>query len=139
MAKKQAIEWLLSAYSDLKNIQYILNDEFLTHVVAFHCQQAIEKSLKASLENSSKDVPKVHKLQNLIAKVDFNIDVNDEIIMILDELYIESRYPGDMGLLPNGKPRVGDAKEFYAFASPLFEEVCEIFGINKREVIDDKQ
>ena len=65
-------------------------DEFLTHVVAFHCQQAIEKSLKASLENSNKDVPKVHKLQNLIAKVDLNIDVNDEIIMILDELYIVS-------------------------------------------------
>ena len=58
--------------------------------------------------------------------------------MILDELYIESRYPGDMGLLPNGKPRVEDAKEFYVFASSLFEEVFEILEIDKKEVIDDK-
>ena len=134
MAKKQAREWLLSAYADLKNIQYILNDEFLTHVVAFHSQQAIEKSLKATLEDGDKDVPKVHKLQNLISKVDLSIDVNDEIIMILDELYIESRYPGDMGLLPNGKPRVEDAKEFYAFASSLFEDVCKMLEITLSEV-----
>ena len=30
--------------------------------------------------------------------------------------YIDSRYPGDMGLLPYGKPTLEDAKEFHEFA-----------------------
>lgn len=122
----------------MKSIKYLLNDEFLTHVVAFHSQQAIEKILKSTLEDSGKDVPKVHKLQNLIARVDLNIEINDEIIMILDELYIESRYPGDMGLLPDGKPTVEDAKEFYTFANSFFLEVCELLDIDKKEVTDHK-
>jgi len=31
MASFQAKEWLKSAYSDLRNIDYIVKDEFLTH------------------------------------------------------------------------------------------------------------
>jgi hypothetical protein len=37
------------------------------------------------------------------------VDVN--IIKRLDEVYISTRYPGDLGLIPSGKPTVKDAKE----------------------------
>ncbi len=102
MANFQAKEWLKSAYSDLRSIHYIINDAFLTHMVAFHSQQAIEKALKAILENEENRIPKVHKLQNLISRVSIDIEFDESIIEILDELYIESRYPGDFGLLPQG-------------------------------------
>jgi HEPN domain-containing protein len=50
-----------------------------------------------------------------------------------DDLYIEARYPGDLGLLPDGKPDRKDAKEFYEFAKKILDEVCHFIGIkNKR-------
>ena len=126
MASFQAKEWLKSAYSDLRNIDYIVKDEFLTHMVAFHAQQAI-------LENEENRIPKVHKLQNLINRVNVDIDFDEHIIEVLDELYIESRYPGDLGLLPEGKPSLGNADSFYSTAQKTFEEVCLLLGVT----IDD--
>jgi HEPN domain-containing protein len=48
--KKNAIEWLKAANDDLDSISYIINVEHLTNIVAFHSQQAIEKSFKALIE-----------------------------------------------------------------------------------------
>jgi len=55
----------------------------------------------------------------------------DELLQLLDELYIDSRYPGDMGLLPYGKPTLEDAKEFYEFAQSVFDKVCEILAVDR--------
>lgn len=52
----------------------------------------------------------------------------------LDKLYIDSRYPGDFGLLPDGKPGVDDARIFYEFAEELFDRVCKILNIDKTEL-----
>ncbi|MCD6374082.1 MAG: HEPN domain-containing protein, partial [Caldisericaceae bacterium] len=48
--KKQTKYWLNLAREDLLVIQKIIDDPTLTNMVAFHAQQAIEKSLKAILE-----------------------------------------------------------------------------------------
>ena len=135
MANFQAKEWLKSAYSDLRSIHYIINDAFLTHMVAFHAQQAIEKALKAVLENEENRIPKVHKLQNLINRVSIDIEFDESIIEILDELYIESRYPGDFGLLPQGKPSLENANSFYSSAQSIFEEICIILDVTVDELI----
>jgi len=135
MANFHAKEWLKSAYSDLRNIHYIINDAFLSHMVAFHSQQAIEKSLKAILENEENRIPKVHKLQNLINRVNIDIEIDENIIDVLDELYIESRYPGDFGLLPQGKPSLENANNFYSYAQYVFNEVCTILNIDINELI----
>ena len=42
--KKTTKEWFNSAESDLLLIQEISSNENLTHLSAFHAQQAIEKS-----------------------------------------------------------------------------------------------
>jgi HEPN domain-containing protein len=63
------------------------------------------------------------------------LDIKDEnILEDLNELYIDSRYPGDMGLLPYGKPTIVDAKEFYEFANSVFDRVCKILEIDKQEL-----
>ncbi|MEA1891308.1 MAG: HEPN domain-containing protein [Campylobacterota bacterium] len=136
MANFQAKEWLRAAYSDLRNIEHIISDSFLTHVVAFHAQQAIEKSFKAIMENSSISVPKVHKLETLVNKINAELEVNFEILATLDLLYIESRYPGDMGLLPHGKPAIKDAEEFYKIAKDIFVQVSQILEITTKELED---
>jgi len=95
-------------------------------LIAFHSQQAIEKSLKALLESKGQEIPKIHSLHRLFDLCK-EIDVNDEnIVTTLDSLYIESRYPGDLGLLPYGKPTLDDASGFYEFARQIYLEIDEI-------------
>ncbi len=98
--KKISKEWLKASKDDLLLINEIINLDHLTHLVAFHSQQAIEKSLKAVLEEKADRVPKIHSLEKLMHEVKkfINIEVDKDIILELDKLYIDSRYPGDLGL-----------------------------------------
>ncbi len=105
-----------SSINGFEKCRKIIDDEFLTPMVAFHSHQAIEKSLKTILELQQIKIPKIHKLQTLIDLAGIDLSEKDELLQLLDELYIDSRYPGDMGLLPYGKLTLEDAREFYEFA-----------------------
>ncbi|WP_034764695.1 HEPN domain-containing protein [Chrysiogenes arsenatis] len=136
MKKEIAIEWMKASYADLLVISEIIDNNFLTHMVAFHSQQVIEKSLKAVLEYHNKQTPKKHDLLLLKSQVaDFLQIENEDMLEDLNELYIESRYPGEMGLLPNGKPTPENAKNFYNFALMIFERVCAMLEIEKKELM----
>jgi HEPN domain-containing protein len=128
-------EWLKASIDDLMIIEQIITIEHLTHMVAFHAQQAIEKTLKALIEEYEIDIPKIHKLVKLTKILEHKIKIEEiELLQKLDELYIDSRYPGNMGLLPYGKPTLEDSKEFYGFAINVFDKVCEILGIDNDEL-----
>ncbi|QTA83272.1 HEPN domain-containing protein [Desulfonema limicola] len=43
--KKITEQWLKSAKDDLEAVNRLISEEHLAHIVAFHCQQCIEKSL----------------------------------------------------------------------------------------------
>jgi len=133
--KTQAIEWLKAALDDLDSIGYIIEVEHLTNIVAFHAQQAIEKSFKALFEYSKIAFIKTHNLERLYKELENIIEVDYEQLELINELYIDSRYPGDIGLLPHGKPTTNDAKQFYGFAKDVFNKVCDILNIDKREVV----
>jgi HEPN domain-containing protein len=45
--KKLVNDWITLAEKDIKAATIIIDDSDLTNVVAFHCQQAIEKYFKA--------------------------------------------------------------------------------------------
>jgi len=132
---KMYVEWLKAANDDLVLLNEIKENKHITHLVAFHSQQAVEKALKALLEYKGKEIPKIHKIQSLIDRVDFDLNEYDDLIQLLDNLYIDSRYPGDMGLLPYGKPTLEDAKEFYDFASIVFDRVCCDLEVDKSDLI----
>ncbi len=120
-----AMEWLQSALMDLRSIEKILDDEFLTPIACFHAQQCVEKSLKAVLENDESEVPKSHdlvKLYRLIQK-SHDVSLNFDSLQRVGELYIDARYPSEFGLLPNGKPTVDEAWEFYRFAKEVYEMI----------------
>ncbi|MFO7803048.1 MAG: HEPN domain-containing protein [Desulfovermiculus sp.] len=118
-------EWFKAAHDDILIIEEIIDKEFLSHFVAFHAQQAIEKSFKAVLEESTDNVPKVHQLERLSSLVSFCLDIEfdeeNDIFEELDKLYIDARYPGEFGLLPQGKPSLDDAKKFYELAYGLYQ------------------
>ena len=50
--KKISEEWLKAAKDNLRVIEKIISDEGLTHMVSFHSQQCIEKSLKAIINKN---------------------------------------------------------------------------------------
>lgn len=56
MASFQAKEWLKAAYSDLRNIEHILDDSYLTHIVAFHSQQAHEEDKLIKFINNNNKI-----------------------------------------------------------------------------------
>lgn len=68
--------------------------------VAFMCQQAIEKILKACYVKQHKSTPLyTHNLLRLIKELDFKDEMGDEMMAAIEELnsyYIESRYTEDI-------------------------------------------
>jgi len=58
---------------------------------------------------------KTHNLQTLFMKIEEVIpfSINDLIISELDRLYIDARYPGDLGLMPFGKPSLEEAEMYF--------------------------
>jgi len=136
MSKELAEEWLKASYSDILVLKKIFSEELITHMTAFHSQQSVEKSLKAILEYHGKSVPKKHDVLMLKDLVQTYLVIdNEDILDDLNDLYIESRYPGSFGLLPNGKPTLKDAREFYDFAQEVFEKVCNLLNIRLSDLL----
>ena len=123
--RKATAEWLKSAEMDLENVAHIIHLEHLTPIAAFHAQQCVEKCLKAVLEEHSKKVPKDHSTLRLYGLVRESIPLNIDIGVLtdLDDLYIESRYPGELGLLPAGKPTLADVQEFFEVAKSIYDQM----------------
>jgi HEPN domain-containing protein len=117
-------DWLISAEGDLLLIQEIVTIENLTHLSAFHAQQAIEKSFKAIVEEFELGFIKTHSLETLYNQVKqiYQSRIELDSLILLDQLYIDSRYPGEMGLLPDGKPTVSESTGFFKLAQAIHKE-----------------
>lgn len=118
-------EWLNAAELDIKSATQLLQDESLTSVVTFHCQQAIEKSFKAVLVENDREPQRIHDLLRLYKLVLEFIDPFDDIstLKIINEAYIDARYPGEMGLLPDGEPSIKEATAFCEFVKLVFSSI----------------
>jgi HEPN domain-containing protein len=44
------------------------------------------------------------------------------LLNLLDQLYTDSRYPNEFGLLPDGKPTLKEAGLFQQFAKEVYEK-----------------
>jgi len=123
--KKLTEGWLKAAEDDLRVIDRIGLDEQLTHMIAFHAQQAVEKSIKAAIEEYGLGSIKVHSLERLFEIIEpyMKIDTDLLIIEMLDKLYVDARYPGNLGLLPNGMPSLAHAERFISFARRVHKSI----------------
>ena len=125
--KKQVKNWLNSALDDLNTIKKIGNDETLTNMIAFHAEQAIEKSLKAILEEFESKVPRIHNVIKLKELTEKHVlfDVDKQLLLQISEVYSDARYPSDLGLIPTGKPSVETAKLYENFAESIYNIILE--------------
>jgi HEPN domain-containing protein len=118
-------EWLERAGDDLTAAELLLTHPDLTNMVAFHSQQTVEKALKSILEESDVAPIRTHSLTRLYCLIEaiVSIPADQDMLDRLDAVYIESRYPGEMGLLPHGKPSQAEANGFYNFALNFYKQV----------------
>jgi HEPN domain-containing protein len=120
--KKQVETWLEFAGQDMLTISEIIENPNLTNVVAFHCQQAIEKYFKALILENEKPLMKIHNLLTLygIIKEFVDLELDEDLLSTINDIYLESRYPGEIGLLDNGSmPTKEYADQFFVFAKEI--------------------
>lgn len=98
---KSVKEWILKSQSDLKSAEILYRENGPSDSICFHCQQAVEKILKAFLIFSKKKSPKVHDLihlLNLCKKIDKSLEGLESEVSFLNRYYVETRYPSDVAI-----------------------------------------
>jgi len=110
--------WLQLAEKDLRAAEVQAEDEFVANVALFHGQQCVEKSLKAVLEEIGEGVPRIHSIFRLYSRIREITrafpELSEDDMDFLDSVYIDSRYPSDLGLLPSGSPTRTEAERCVA-------------------------
>ena len=132
--KNTTKDWLSAAQDDIKSMSLLLKNPDLTNIVAFHAQQAIEKSLKALMEESEIEFIKTHNLKTLLASTNTNLNINKRVFTELDQLYLDSRYPGDIGLMPFSKPSMEDAQQYLDEAKKIYQEIEKRISTLKKDI-----
>jgi len=100
MEIETTLEWFYFADADFDSAQ-ILNDAYRKHgeIICYHCQQAVEKYLKAFLCYSGIIPPKIHVLETLCALCsDFDSSFNNiaRDCAYLSPFAVHARYPLEM-------------------------------------------
>jgi len=114
--------WTFFADNDLLAAETLVDNAELSGETVFHCQQAVEKYLKAFLTKSNISFRKTHDLAELYSKIkeikDWNID--EVKLEELSDLYVESRYPSKVNFFADGSiPTQEDTKMFLEFAQSV--------------------
>lgn len=91
-------QWIDLAEEDKRNAEHTLTlqEDCPLRTVCFHCQQCVEKYLKALLSLKSIPFPKTHDLGTLLSLIppDLSLDVSRLDVETLTQYAVEARYPG---------------------------------------------
>lgn len=91
-------DWLNRAKNDEQSLLILARQDGPPSTICFLAQQMAEKLLKGLLAFLDTDVPKIHDLSKLLVRVRTFLPNAKKLtpqIELLDEYYIEGRYPGD--------------------------------------------
>jgi HEPN domain-containing protein len=127
-------QWLDYAKADLMNCEQIFDNAFLSNIISYHSQQTIEKCFKAIVEQNGLKFERIHNLFKLQSKIESYItfEVDLDKLELLDKVYTSSRYPGEIGLMPDGKPALEIAQQQYVFAKYVYEKTIAMLEIQNR-------
>ena len=96
-------EWFKKAHTDLLAAKYLLPaGEQFWPIIAFHCQQCVEKAIKGILAQNLIRFDKTHniaELLNLLSQVDSEIAKTLDFAKSLTQFAIAVRYP-DAAIAP---------------------------------------
>lgn len=113
-------EWIEMAKKDLRGAKILYEAGGIDELVAFHCQQAVEKYLKAFLIKKTGVLHSGHYLMRLLKKC-YQLDENFKQfvpqVTFLNAYYIETRYPAVDSLTVDRE----DAKKCIDYASQVLD------------------
>jgi len=125
--KEKTKVWVELAKRHFTAAKLLADEDYVINVALFHCQQTVEKLLKALLEEFDFKVPRVHTVVELYDRLPDYVrkKVIIDIIKLqsIDDIYIETRYPSDIGLLPSGFPTKNDFIRYFEIAKDIFNKI----------------
>ena len=129
--KKRVEEWIHFVEADIKAIKKLIEDPSLSQIAAFHCQQAVEKLFKALIEDKLEKTPKIHDLGKLYGMIldndpGINIQIDENVLSEINDVYIDTRYPPDLGLIPSGIPTKETIERFIIEIEKVHNQIKEI-------------
>ena len=102
-------QWIAKADVDLRTAEWLMMaPDPIRDSIAFHCQQAAEKYLKALLVSLQVEFPKTHDLEELLdvlGTVAADVASDLEGVKFLSPFGVKIRYPGDFPELMPGQER----------------------------------
>lgn len=135
---RKHIDWINKAGEDITAAKILMNHPQCFNACAFHCQQAIEKSLKAYILVASDMLVDGHNLTWLCRQANkydrekaFSQWLEDSAG--LNKFYIETRYPTDLGVKITGK----NIERIYKTAREMYDFICSQIYEEQEEELDD--
>ena len=92
-------DWLEKASRGIKSAKLLFDHNCGNDIVTFHCQQALEKSLKGYLLKHKNIVIEGHSLIYLCkesSNISSEFTIHLKNCAFVNQYYIETRYPADM-------------------------------------------
>lgn len=121
---KRYNDWLEKAARDIKSAKVLKQNDCGNDIVAFHCQQAIEKALKGFLLKQTRQVAEGHSLIYLCKEASsYYAELKNHLknCAFVNQYYIETRYPSDIPLVVSDN----EAEECIAIAEAVYKLVKE--------------
>ena len=87
----------------------------------------MKNSTKAWIGYASRDFSAAKELHDDEYHANVVLFLSHQSVEKLDEVYTESRYPSEVGILPTGFPTKRQAEEIFAIAQEIFDKVLTIF------------
>lgn len=122
---KRYFDWLYYAAIDLRAAKLLFSDERCFNMVAFHCQQCIEKGIKGYLLWRKHHLYDGHNLPWLCKQAmaeDPHFREKLPLVSDINHYYIEARYPADFLLMldtESAAALISDTSEMLAFINSL--------------------
>lgn len=132
MIDEKVKKWVIKALEDFNSVEHefrLSDEEIVASTVCFHCQQFVEKMLKAYLTLKKIDFGKTHDLEVLL-KLCIKEDRDFQNLNIGDLTFyaVEVRYPEEFYT-----PTLEEAKECFEIASKVKDFVFKKLEIKGKD------
>ena len=117
-------DWLEKSQKDLNAAIILKQNECGNDIVAFHCQQSIEKSLKGFLLYKRGEIIEGHSLIYLCKQSVIYDPVLKTFLKecaFVNQYYIETRYPADNQIIVTDE----EAEECIKIAETIYLQICK--------------
>ncbi len=138
MMMENVKKWIIRAIEDFNTAKHELSfpeEEINTGPVCFHCQQVVEKLLKAYLILNNKEFGKTHDLEFLKEMcVRQNNDFENLEFGNLRTYAVEIRYPDEFYT-----PSIEEARECFKIATIIKEFIFKKFDLKDEDLKSSKK